>query len=116
MLHNAKRSSISPLDRVKKIIIESMTLCLIAVLPAIAAGFLHPYRPAWNADALGGQEVTFAMVQQWQSILWVDARGENEYQKQHILGAMLLNEDDWESLLPLFLARWNPEMKVVCLL
>src|SRR6266480_4482142 len=45
--------------------------------------------------------------------IWVDARPDNEFEQDHVPNAILLNEDRWNELLPLFLAQWSPEKKVV---
>ena len=46
-------------------------------------------------------------------VLWLDARTKAEYGKGHIPGAMLLNEDDWDGLLPRVLAAWNKDRIIV---
>ena len=49
-------------------------------------------------------------------MLWLDARTAEAYEADHMPGALLLNEDDWEALIePVFMA-WEPgppEMRVV---
>ncbi len=46
-------------------------------------------------------------------VLWVDARPNEEFARGHIPGALALNEDDWNGLLPQVLAAWSPERKLV---
>ena len=46
-------------------------------------------------------------------MLWIDARPEEQFAKAHVPGAMRLDEDEWNTLLPLVLAAWSPERKVV---
>lgn len=46
--------------------------------------------------------------------LWVDARPEVDFEHDHVPGAILLNEDRWNELLPQFLQEhWSPEKKIV---
>jgi rhodanese-related sulfurtransferase len=45
--------------------------------------------------------------------IWVDARPDVEFERDHVPGAMQLNEDRWNELLPQFLAAWSPEKRVV---
>ena len=48
-----------------------------------------------------------------ENVIWVDARPDNEFEGDHIPGAILLNEDRWTDLLPQLLGQWSPEKKVV---
>ncbi len=58
--------------------------------------------------------VTIAGARRWGSnAIWIDARPEAEFAKEHIPGAILLNEDRWNELLPQMLATWSPEKRVV---
>ncbi len=47
------------------------------------------------------------------STTWIDARADDEFARDHVPGAILLNEDHWNELLPQFLAAWSPGKKVV---
>ena len=58
--------------------------------------------------------VTVTQARAWgENIIWVDARPDNEFARDHVPGALPLNEDRWSELLPQFLATWSPEKKVV---
>jgi rhodanese-related sulfurtransferase len=84
----------------------------LALLPALVSGALQL---KWNAEPPpGAGEVTLAMVRPWgDKVLWVDARSRAKYDHEHIPGAVLLNEDDWNKLLPRFLDAWDPDVPVV---
>ena len=43
----------------------------------------------------------------------MDARPSDEFDREHVPGALSLNEDRWSELLPQFLPNWSPEKKVV---
>jgi rhodanese-related sulfurtransferase len=88
---------------------QSLTILLLALIPAFATGLWHPRRPSWQSD-----EVTLAAAQSWgASVLWVDARADADYAAGHIPGAMALNEDQWDDLLPGLLDKWDPGRKIV---
>lgn len=48
-----------------------------------------------------------------ETAIWVDARPDDEFARDHVPGAISLNEDHWNELLPQFLAAWSPDKKVV---
>ncbi len=78
------------------------------------AGIWHPNRPTWRADQLREGEVTLQTVQSWtESVLWLDARTSEVYNKSHRPEALLLNEDDWEGFIEPVMMTWEPGMKVV---
>ena len=88
---------------------QVLTILLLALLPAVATGLWHPRRPAWQSD-----EVTPDAAAAWgQTVLWVDARPDANFARSHIPGALPLNEDRWDDLLPAVLDRWDTEHKVV---
>ena len=84
-------------------------ILLLALLPAIASGVWHPRRPAWQSD-----EVTLPAALSWgDAVLWVDARPDADFTRAHIPGAVPLNEDHWDALLPALIDQWDPTRKVV---
>ena len=88
---------------------QVVAIFLIALLPALAAGRWHPLRPAWRSD-----EITPAAANAWgAAVLWVDARPDADFARGHVPGAVQLNEDRWEELLPGLLDRWDPRHKIV---
>ena len=58
-------------------------------------------------------EITLDVALAKTNVLWVDARGVDAYEKEHVPKALLLNEDDWEQLIIAFLDAWNPDITVV---
>jgi len=92
--------------------------CTILLVAAGALAFLsfllHRKAPAWSWTKPTVTEVAADELKNWtQPPLWIDARSTNSYEKQHIPGAILLNETEWEQLLAGFLAVWQPGTKVV---
>ena len=92
------KNAYSPLQR------QLLLLLCLPLIPAIGMGLFHKKAPPWSKDTLGEGEVDSATVANWANEpLWVDARSEAAFESAHIPGAVLLNEDSWESLLPHFL-------------
>lgn len=87
-------------------------LLALALLPALVSGAIQL---KWNKqEPLGEGEVRLATAQMWgPAVLWVDARTRARYDREHIPGAILLNEDEWERLVPAFLDAWDPAQTIV---
>lgn len=82
---------------------KAVLILLLALFPALAAGLFHPNRPAWTRP-VKGNEVDLPTAIQWgPRVLWVDARERSEFDREHIPGALLLNEGEWELQLDPFL-------------
>ena len=88
---------------------QIIALLLLAALPAGAAALWHPRRPAWKSD-----EVTLDSAAAWgKGVLWIDARPDEEFARGHVPGAVPLNEDHWDDMLPGVLDHWDASQKVV---
>jgi len=93
---------------------QTFALLGLAFLPAIGQAVYERERVAWSEQAMTEDEVTVEQARAWgDSVLWVDARPEEQFQQQHIPGAILLNEDRWQELLPEMLNTWSPEKRTV---
>lgn len=58
--------------------------------------------------------VSVTQAQSWgASVLWIDARPDEEFAQDHEPNALSLNEDRWNELLPNVLAAWAPEKRLV---
>jgi rhodanese-related sulfurtransferase len=89
-------------------------LISLAILPAIGEAIYFRDKVSWRSPVPASEMVTVAQARAWaDNAIWVDARPEEEFQRDHIPGAVLLNEDRWNELLPQFLPKWSPEKKVV---
>ena len=109
---------------IARILKETATLVLCALVPATVSGVLQlQWKPSdlttpkveWKKEEpLQEGEIRLATVQMWgDKVLWVDARTQQKFDESHIPGAVLLNEDDWDTQVPLFLNEWEPENAVV---
>ena len=98
----------------QKLFRQVLVLLAVAMIPAGGAAFFHPKRPAWNDSLPGPGQVLLQTALGWKNqVLWLDARPDVEYQQAHIPGAMPLNEDDWDGLLPPVLAAWSNDRIIV---
>lgn len=104
----------APASSLRKLLSDCIALLLLAALPALLAGWLHPKRPALSWTRPGVAEVSLREIESWSGqILWVDARTEDVYRKQHVPGAISLNESGWEQQLPNFIEAWQPNLRIV---
>jgi rhodanese-related sulfurtransferase len=93
---------------------KAALLLALALVPALFSAWLNPKRPAWGWTRPAVTELTLAdAVRLSPPVIWVDARPDDEYAAQHIPGAISLNEDHWDELLPKFMAVWQPDTRVV---
>lgn len=98
----------------KRAIRETLILLALACLPAIAEGFYFREKVSWHSAIPTSERVTVDQAKSWgESAVWVDARPDDEYSRDHVPGAFSLNEDRWNELLPQFLPNWSPDKKVV---
>jgi rhodanese-related sulfurtransferase len=91
---------------------QAMALLALALLPALVSGALQL---GWrDREPLAPGEVRAATVREWGSkVQWVDARRRDKFNAGHLPGAILLNEDEWNKLVPAFLDAWDPDRPTV---
>jgi rhodanese-related sulfurtransferase len=91
---------------------QFLILALLAVVPALVSGAIQL---KWQKnEPLAPGEIRAEAVRLWKDqVVWVDARPRARYDTGHIDGAVLLNEDEWDALVPEFLNVWDPEKAVV---
>ena len=46
-------------------------------------------------------------------VVWIDARSRDEFEKEHVPGAVLLNEQGWDQMLAGVFENWEPETPIV---
>jgi rhodanese-related sulfurtransferase len=86
-------------------------LLALALAPAVISGVIQ--LKFTDRTAVDG-EVDAAVARSWgDKVIWVDARPRGRFAESHIPGAVLLNEDEWDRLVPAFLDAWEPEKLVV---
>lgn len=92
---------------------QIIILIVLPLFPALITGLAHPKRPSWNENQLLADEIALSSAIKLTDRLWVDARSASDYEKDHIPGALLLNEDAWDELLAAVLLEWSPEKTIV---
>jgi rhodanese-related sulfurtransferase len=86
-------------------------LLALALAPALVSGLVQ--LKLIDREPLQ-DEVAANVAQSWGvKVQWVDARPRAKFEQGHIPGAVLLNEDEWDRLVPAFLDAWEPEKVVV---
>lgn len=89
-------------------------LAAVALVPAIGEAIYFRDRISWKSAIPASELVTVDQARAWaDTAMWVDARPDEDFARDHVPGAILLNEDRWNELLPQFLTAWSPEKKVV---
>jgi rhodanese-related sulfurtransferase len=95
-------------------IAQTLLLIAVAAIPAAGEAFYFRQKISWTSRIPASEIVDLDLARSWgTNVIWVDARPDNEYEQDHVPGAILLNEDRWNELLPQFLGRWSPDKKVV---
>jgi rhodanese-related sulfurtransferase len=93
---------------------QALILVALAFLPGIGQALYFRDKVSWQSPIPAFEMVTLAQARAWgRNAIWVDARPDVEFERDHIPGAVLLNEDRWSELLPQFLVTWSPEKRVV---
>jgi rhodanese-related sulfurtransferase len=93
---------------------QAVVLLVLAFLPAIGQAVYYRDKVSWRSPISASEMVTVDQAREWgASAIWVDARPDDEFARDHVPDAIQLNEDRWNELLPQFFARWSPEKKVV---
>lgn len=87
---------------------EAALIIALALVVALGLSFWHPWVDF--PVVVRGVTVLDAKESDW---AWVDARGRDDYLKEHVPGAFNLNEDDWEPGLQKLMTTWNPGRKIL---
>lgn len=93
---------------------QALALVALSLLPAMGEAIYFRGKISWQSAIPPSELVTVAQARAWgENVIWVDARPDEEFARDHVPGALSLNEDRWNELLPQFLAAWSPGKKVV---
>ena len=100
---------------VKSLLVRQvLILAALGLVPGIGQAIYFRDKVSWQSSVPVSQMVTVAQAGAWgANAIWVDARRDDEFARDHVPGALPLNEDRWNELLSQFLAVWSPEKKVV---
>ncbi len=93
---------------------QALLLIALAFVPAIGEAIYFRDKVPWQSPDHSSEMVNLDQAQSWgANAIWVDARPDNEFEQGHVPGAIPLNEDRWNELLPTLLAQWSLEKKIV---
>ena len=93
---------------------QTVILAALAILPGAGEAIYFHDKISWRSAILPSELVTVDQARTWAgNVIWVDARPDEDFASDHVPGALSLNEDRWNELLPQFLAVWSPGKKVV---
>jgi len=93
---------------------QALILVALAFLPGIGQAIYFRDKVSWQLPVPASEMVTVVQARAWgENAIWIDARPDEEFAQDHVPGAVSLNEDRWNELLPQFLAVWSPEKKIV---
>jgi len=100
---------------VKPLLRQSAVLLALALLPALVEAFYLRDKVPWQSRVAESDFVDVATARSWgDSALWIDARPTDEFERDHIPGAISLNEDRWGEGLAQFMGtQWVPQKKIV---
>jgi len=99
---------------VKSLLRQSLLLIALAFLPGVGQALYYREKVSWQSPVAASEMVSLEQAQSWgDGALWIDARPQEDFEREHVPGALLLNEDRWNELLPQMLATWSPEKRVV---
>jgi rhodanese-related sulfurtransferase len=95
---------------------QALLLIALAFVPAIGEAIYFRDKVSWQAPLPPSELVTVAQARAWEGqAIWVDARPEEEFSREHVPGAISLNEDRWNDLFPQFRDTWlqSQDKKIV---
>ncbi len=93
---------------------QVLVVAALALVPGLGQAIYFRDKVSWQSSVPASEMVTMAQVRAWgETAIWVDARPDDEFARDHVPGALSLNEDRWNESLPQFLAAWSQEKKVV---
>jgi rhodanese-related sulfurtransferase len=93
---------------------QAVILAALALLPAAGEAIYFRDKISWRSAIAPSEMVTVEKARELgDTAIWVDARPDDDFGKGHVAGAISLNEDRWNELLPQFLAAWTPGKKTV---
>ena len=93
---------------------QALILVALSLVPGLGQAIYFRDKISWRSAIPPSELVTVAQARAWgENVIWVDARPNEEFARDHVPGALSLNEDRWNELLPQFLAAWSPGKRVV---
>ena len=93
---------------------QALIVAALALAPAVGEAIWFRNKISWQSSIPPSESVTVDQAHTWgANAIWVDARPDDEFARDHVPNALSLNEDRWNELLPQFLAAWSPGKKII---
>ena len=93
---------------------QVLILAALSLVPGVGQAIYFRDKISWQSPIPPSEMVSADQAREWgDTTVWIDARPDDEFARDHVPGAVSLNEDRWNELLPQFLAVWSPGKKVV---
>jgi rhodanese-related sulfurtransferase len=93
---------------------QVLILAALALVPGLCEAIYFRDTISWKSAIPPSELVNIDQARAWgDNAIWVDARPDEEFARDHAPGALSLNEDRWNELLPQLLAVWSPGKKIV---
>jgi rhodanese-related sulfurtransferase len=93
---------------------QALIVAALSLLPGAGEAIYFRDKISWRLPIPPSELATVAQARAWgENVIWVDARPDEEFARDHVPSALSLNEDRWNELLPQFLAGWSPGKKIV---
>lgn len=98
----------------KRRLVEILALLSLAFVPAIGHALHHRNKVSWQSPVAASDEIDVAAARRLGgNAIWLDARPEDEFAAEHVPGALSLNEEHWNELLPAVLQAWAPDKQLI---
>ena len=99
----------------KSLLRQSALLLGLALLPAVGQALYLRDKVSWHSRVAESDLISVEETRSWgANAIWIDARPDADFERDHVPGAISLNEDRWNELLPQFLQQqWSPEKRIV---
>lgn len=94
---------------------QSAVLLALALLPAALQALYLRDKIPWNSRVGESDFVDVETARGWgANVTWIDARPADEFERDHVPGAVSLSQDRWNEELAQFLGKdWSPEKRIV---
>ena len=93
---------------------QALVLAALSLVPGVGQAIYFRDKISWQSAIPPSEIVGVDQAREWgDSTIWIDARPDDQFARDHVPGAILLNEDRWNELLPQFLTVWSPGKKIV---
>jgi len=92
---------------------DALRILGLALILAVVSYGWHARHGRIEGESASIPRIPLAAAAREHSILWLDARPEEDYDRGHVPGALPLRPGSWDAEFPAVIDRWQPGNKVV---